>query len=107
MGRETGFRPAGDALAMVVAGRFGVTAGRLYEDPMMIEPLRFGLTELDEDLFQGPDQIVLLDLALPEGQRQAVGLVRGTELEDIGLAAAGPALVPVAQAPAQVVPVEA
>src|SRR4051794_8919876 len=64
--------------------------------------LRPGLAKLREDLFEGADQVVLLNLALPEGQRQIVGLVRRPELEDVGLAPPRARLVPVAEPAAEV-----
>src|SRR6202035_3585211 len=76
-------------------GRFKVSGAAVAawnvptRSPLRDESVGVG-AQLREDLFEGPDEVVLFDFALPEGQRQAVGLVRRPELEGVRLA---PALV--------------
>src|SRR6185369_4925171 len=66
------------------------------------------LAEIREDLFQGADEIPLVDLALAKAQRQAEGPLGVLEAEDVRLPAAGLAAFAVpAQPLAQVVSVEA
>src|SRR6478672_8092280 len=66
------------------------------------------LAQIREDLFEGADEVSLVDLALAKAQRQAEGPLGVLETEDVRLSAAGLAALAVpAQALAQVVPIEA